>query len=175
MIRSRLSSWFARRPAAPRRPGVSVRSALETLEDRVVPNATTFPTTTAITGVSTTYNLTKQIDAVSVQVSSSNPITGAPLGQVAVQDNGQVQTVTLGPDGTATATFAFNLFSSPPHGQHRVTALYPGGEDQHGNVFTGSFGEGTAPDTTSKYNAQILIDYLIVLYLSQFSTTAATP
>jgi ELWxxDGT repeat protein len=131
-------------------------------------------TATTITGISQSYDFTHQIETVSVHVSAANglPVTS---GFVDITDNGQSDTVTLDGSGDATATFTFDLFKNAAPKEHAVTASYTGGQDSAGGLLQASEATETAADTTSKYNAQLLIDYFFVLLLEELLTSGSTP
>ena len=100
-------------------------------------------------GVSDTYGLFNQTETVKIQV---NGLNGVPLAgsQVTVTDGGISQTVTVGPDGTATAIFTFSLSAEQPN-NHGISV------DNLG--FTTML---AAPGTTSQYFFQIFFDLLLI-------------
>jgi hypothetical protein len=107
--------------------------------------------------VTDTYDLLSQFETVTVQVAAGGvPVTG---GQVTFTDNGQTQTVTVKPDGQASATFTFNLFELQENPNvHTITATYSDGTRSTLIASSGS------PNTVLDFLFQIFIDYEIVKY-----------
>jgi hypothetical protein len=117
----------------------------------------TAPTTVTVTNVTSHYTLFTQVETVTASVTSNGK--AVTVGQVTLTDGGQSQTVNVGGDGTATATFTFGLFSEQPLA-HPVTAMYSGATG-----FASSNSTFTAPSTLFGYLFQLYFDYLILVSL----------
>jgi hypothetical protein len=113
------------------------------------------PTTITVTGISDHYSLFNQVETVTAQV---NAASGLPVnrGTLSITDAGQTQVVQL-VNGTATATFTFNI-------GHEVPNAHPiglGFSDPSG-IFVSSSASPMAPSTTQDYFFQLFEDLLLV-------------
>jgi hypothetical protein len=114
------------------------------------------PGATAITIVSVShrYTLLSQLETVTALVTSGGQPVGA--GQVTFTDGGQSQTVGVGGDGMASATFTFGLFQEQPS-SHTVAATYNGTA-----AFAASSTSSTAGSTLTDFLLQLAFDFVIL-------------
>jgi hypothetical protein len=124
-----------------------------------VPTPTPVPTSVSLT-VAEHYTLFSQQETVTAQVSASNgkPVAG---GTVTITDAGQTQTVSINSSGSATATFTFPLSQEQPS-PHTISAAFTSATP---TTFANSSGSTQAPNTTSDWFFQLLIDYAILVAL----------
>jgi hypothetical protein len=111
-----------------------------------------------VTGLTEKYGPTSQTETVTAQVTSG----GVPLtsGQVTLTDGGQIQSVNVDSNGTATAAFTFNLFQAQPKA-HTISIRFGGSA----TVAPGST-NAQAPDTTQTFYFWLLFDYQLLILLN---------
>jgi hypothetical protein len=112
----------------------------------------------AITGVTEQFGPLSQKETISALVTSGG--AAVTSGQVTFTDAGQTQTVTVGPDGKATATFTFNLFHEQPN-SHTVGAGFGGS-----STVAASSTTAQTPNSTAVYLFWLLFDYEFLVALS---------
>jgi hypothetical protein len=115
--------------------------------------------TVTITGVTEQFGPLSQTETIFALVTSGG--AAVTSGQVTFTDAGQTQTVTVGPDGKATATFTFSLFHAQPN-SHTVGANFSGLQF----AVAGSSTTAQTPNSTSAYLFWLLVDYEILVALS---------
>jgi hypothetical protein len=146
-----------------------VRPYLEALEDRVVPQAV--PSFATLSAGPAAFSLFTQTETVTVQVNAGSPISVPVNGAlfpstVTISDGGQNQTVTVGPNGQATATFTFSLFQElQTFGSHPISASYSGFPPSTATVIGTSTGNATAPGNPTGFLFQLYYDYALAVYL----------